>query len=107
MSISDFSSYIYCEIPSFSFLLNDSVIIQFIIIYRPPSLYFTNISSLIPLQSISTDNLIILGDFNIQIITHSLDFEYFKKFIFEYYYNQLLINNIIHQIHLLYRNPSS
>ena len=35
-------------------------------------------------ESISTDNLIILGDFNVQVNTHSLCSEYFKKLIFEY-----------------------
>ena len=83
---------ISCEILSCRFLLPSSIIIQFILIYRSPSSIFNNflfeLESLF--ESISTDNLIILGDFNVQVNTHSLCSESFKKPIFEYSYNQLV-----------------
>ena len=68
------------------FLLPNSIIIQFIVIYRPPSSIFNNFLSELEtlFESISTDNLIIRGDFNFQVNTHSLCSESFKKLIFEY-----------------------
>ena len=83
----------YYEILSSYFLLPNSIIIQFILIYRPPSSLFDNFLSELEslFESISTDNLIILGDFNVQVNTHSLCSESFsQKLIFEYSYNQLV-----------------
>ena len=71
---SSIPSTIFCEILSCRFLLPNSIIIQFILIYRPPSSIFNNFLSELEslFESISTDNLIILGDFNVQVNTHSL-----------------------------------
>ena len=89
---SSIPSTISCEILSCRFLLHNSIIIQFILIYRPPSSIFNNFLSELEslFESISTDNLIILGDFNVQVNTHSLCSESFKKLIYEYSYNQLV-----------------
>ena len=89
---SSIPSTISCEILSCRFLLPNSIIIQFILIYRPPSSIFNNFLSELEslFESISTDNLIILGDFNVQVNTHSLCSESFKKLIYEYSYNQLV-----------------
>ena len=71
--------------------LPNSVIIQFILIYRPLSSLFNNFLSELEslFESISTDNLIIIGDINVQVNIH-LCSESFKKIIFEYSYNQLV-----------------
>ena len=89
---SSIPSTISCEILSCRLLLPNSIIIQFILIYRPPSSIFNNFLSELEslFESISTDNLIILGDFNVQVNTHSLCSESLKKLIFEYSYNQLV-----------------
>ena len=89
---SSIPSTISCEILSYRFLLPNSIIIQFIVIYHPPSSLFNNFLSELEslFESISTYNLIILGDFNVQVNTQSLCSESFKKLIFEYSYNQLV-----------------
>ena len=89
---SSIPSTISCEILSCRFLLPNSISIQFIPNYRPPSLIFNNFLSELEslFESITTDNLIILGDFNVQVNTHSLCSESFKKIIFAYSYNQLV-----------------
>ena len=73
-------------------MLHNSIIIQFILIYCPHSSLFTNFFTKLEsfFESISTANLIILGDFNFQVNTHSLCSDSFKKLIFEYSYNQIV-----------------
>ena len=89
---SSMPSTISFNILSFHFLLPNSIIIQFILIYHPPSSLFNNFLSELEslFNSISIDNLLILGNVNVQVNTHSLFSELFKKIIFEYSYNKLV-----------------
>ena len=92
--------------------MNNTVIIQFILIYRPPLSLFINFLSELELlfENISIDHLIILSYFNVQVNTHLLCSESVKELIFEYSYNKLVdfpTHNIGNTIDMIIITPDS